>query len=198
MRVGIVVAASAALFLSACGSDDASPTESTAAGGSPEASAPADAATFTLTSSDFEGQGQLPETAKATAFGGQCEGDNISPALAWENAPEGTQSFAITMIDLSSSDFVHWQKINIPTSVTSVSTGGADALEGISGINGNGTFDYFGPCPPDDEHTYLFTIYALDTTIDLPEGFTIGFAKNAFEDHILGQATLAGLASPAK
>lgn len=191
----VAVALAVALTVSACSTTDSStdtPSSAPTAASSTQAPVP-----FVVTSTDFVDQGQLPETVKATAFGGQCEGENISPELTWTGAPEGTVSFAITMIDLSSSDFVHWQKVNIPASVTSVGTGEADSLEGISGINGNGTFEYFGPCPPSGEHTYLFTVYALDTMVDLQEGFTIGFARLAFEDHVLGQTTIAGLASPA-
>ncbi|MEM9936106.1 MAG: YbhB/YbcL family Raf kinase inhibitor-like protein, partial [Bacteroidota bacterium] len=50
------------------------------------------AQTFSLTSTDVGGQATLQEVFNG--FG--CEGENTSPQLSWEHAPEGTQSFAVT------------------------------------------------------------------------------------------------------
>ena len=60
----------------------------------------------------------------------------------------------------------------------------------------SGTYcGYDGPCPPfNDErvHGYHFTVYALDSELDLPEGFDISALRDAMKGHILGQASLVG------
>ena len=59
--------------------------------------APALADSFTLTSPDIaEGQ-QLSSDFVFQGFG--CEGGNVAPTLAWSGAPEGTESFAVTVYD---------------------------------------------------------------------------------------------------
>ncbi len=71
---------------------------------------------FTLKSKDLGGQGTLEQVFNG--FG--CTGENISPELNWQNIPEGTKSFAITMIDLNAFGpnipFDHWMLINLPSS----------------------------------------------------------------------------------
>ncbi|MEM1220453.1 MAG: YbhB/YbcL family Raf kinase inhibitor-like protein [Bacteroidota bacterium] len=69
--------------------------------------------TFTLTTPDLGGQATMKEVF--AGFG--CTGENISPALNWENAPEGTQSFAITMYDKDAptgSGWWHWLAFDLP------------------------------------------------------------------------------------
>src|SRR5471030_1217734 len=55
---------------------------------------------FTLSSPDFkDGEMWAQKFAgniKGNAF---CTGENISPALSWENVPEGTKSLALTLVD---------------------------------------------------------------------------------------------------
>ena len=53
-------------------------------------------AVFTLTSPDLE-SGTIANEYIFNSFG--CSGGNLSPALSWANAPEGTKSFAITVYD---------------------------------------------------------------------------------------------------
>lgn len=151
---------------------------------------------FVLTSPDFA-QGQpLPESAKATAFDGQCTGPNTSPALAWSGAPEATAAFAITLTDASAGNFVHWAKADIPADVTGIAVGAADAVAGVGGETGQTDGTYFGPCPPDGEHEYVFTVYALDAPLGLDPGFDFSELLMALPEHAIAQATLTGTASP--
>ena len=101
--------------------------------------------TFTLSSEDIGGQATLTE--EFNGFG--CVGENTSPQLTWENAPEGTQSFAVTMYDPDAptgSGWWHWVIFDIP----------ADVNELVSNA---------GPCPPEGHriHQYIITVYALKT-----------------------------------
>ena len=126
--------------------------------------------TFTLSSKDLGGEG----TKKLEFNGFGCSGDNKSPQLFWENAPEGTKSFAITMYDPDAptgSGFWHWVVFDIPANVhelvaeagnVSLNLAPKGAIQSVSdyGIKGFG-----GPCPPEGHgfHQYIITVHALKT-----------------------------------
>lgn len=101
-----------------------------------------------------------------------CQGDNISPDLYWENAPEGTKSFAVTMHDPDAptdSGFWHWAVFNLPESCTSLEEDAGNSDKDLlpagafMGRNDEGTKRYKGPCPPEGDftHKYIITVYAL-------------------------------------
>jgi len=123
---------------------------------------------FTLTSNDL--QGQLTNAQVFAGFG--CSGDNISPQLAWQNAPEGTKSFAITVYDPDAptgSGWWHWVMFNIPTNTNELkaNTGNLESdlapAGSIQSITSFGAIGFGGACPPegDKAHAYIFTVYAL-------------------------------------
>ena len=61
---------------------------------------PTAAAGFTLISATFKDGGIMPRrTSNKPPPNPNCVGDNISPQLSWNNAPEGTQSYAFTVVD---------------------------------------------------------------------------------------------------
>ncbi len=189
MRIGGVLPGIVALAFAATG----------CAGGDDAASLPLPAhaadASFFVASTDFDDGGVLPDSATANAFGGQCEGDNLNPEIRWTGAPEGTVAYAITLIDVSANDFVHWTKADIPATAGDVPAGGADALAGIGGHTGNSNGTYFGPCPPGANHQYVFTVYALDAMLGLDANFGIGDLEAAIRGHILAQGSITGLKS---
>jgi Raf kinase inhibitor-like YbhB/YbcL family protein len=126
---------------------------------------------------------------------GQCSGENYSPALAWSGAPSGVQSFAVSMVDPDAGNWVHWVQFNIPGTETALPSapGGPDL--GIKGMNSFRESGYGGPCPPSGTHKYIFTLYALDTLLALPQGATKAQLEAAMQGHILQQAGLTGLAN---
>ena len=70
---------------------------------------------FRLFSSDLTEGGVLPKEQVFNAMG--FDGGNTSPQLAWENPPEGTQSFVVTLYDPDAptgSGWWHWIVTNIP------------------------------------------------------------------------------------
>lgn len=147
---------------------------------------------FKLYSPIIEDGATLENAQVANVFG--CSGDNLSPELRWENAPEGTKSFALTVYDPDAptgSGFWHWMVINIPVSESGLAPdagnisvnklpAGARQLRSDYGFYGFG-----GACPPegDKPHRYQFTVFALNTDkLDLPEDVTTavgGFMINA-------------------
>jgi Raf kinase inhibitor-like YbhB/YbcL family protein len=121
-----------------------------------------------------------------------CEGDDVSPPLAFDAVPQGTVSLALIMDDPDAPNgtWDHWVRFNIP--ITSMRLGEAAQQEGMGGANSWGKTTYGGPCPPTGEHRYLFKLYALDTVLSLSEGASKGEVLAAMEGHVLESATLMG------
>jgi Raf kinase inhibitor-like YbhB/YbcL family protein len=152
-------------------------------------SGPAQAADFALSSPDLTDGGKLEDEQVANTFG--CAGGNISPALSWSNAPEGTKSFVVSLYDPDAptgSGFWHWVMFDIPADVTSLPAGitpeaGAPRAA-IQSRADAGYAGFLGACPPEGQtHRYVFTVTALDTdTLGLDSaasGAMIGFMTGA-------------------
>ena len=125
---------------------------------------------FTLTSNDLGGTFEKEQIMNN--FG--CSGNNISPHLKWENAPEGTRSFAVTIHDPDAptdSGFWHWAVFNIPANVNELKPGAGNPEKKLlpegafMGRADTGNYAYDGPCPPKGDfiHKYIVTVYALKT-----------------------------------
>ena len=142
-----------------------------------------------LTSPAFTENGMIP--AKYT-----CDGQDISPALAWAGLPAGTKSLALICDDPDApvGTWVHWVLFNIaPTSVQLEENVKAEkeAKNGMrQGSNGWSKIGYGGPCPPSGTHRYYFKLYALDSTLDLKPGATKAELLQAMKGHILAEAQL--------
>ena len=126
------------------------------------------AQTFTLKSADLGGQ--FTNQFIANTFG--CSGGNKSPQLEWQNAPAGTQSFAVTMYDPQAptgSGWWHWVIFDIPANVHELKQGAGSPSAGIApagsiqGLTDALVTGYSGPCPPENDavHSYVITVYAL-------------------------------------
>lgn len=121
------------------------------------------------------------------------EGENVSPPLEWSGAPEGTRGYALVCHDPDAPfivpgqyGFVHWVLYNIPASVTSIPEGGgSEFTEGSADI---GEDTYGGPMPPPDHgpHRYFFTLFALDSELDLPPGLSMTALLERIAPHALG------------
>ena len=146
---------------------------------------------FELTSSAFA-QGE-PVPVKYS-----CDGEDISPPLAWGEPPEGTQSFVLIMDDPDApgGTWDHWIIFNIPAN-----TYGLEEALPVTGLNPGlisvaknswGRNDYGGPCPPGGTHRYFFKLYALDTILSLDESASKRKVLAAMEGHILAEAELMG------
>jgi len=59
----------------------------------------------------------------------------------------------------------------------------------VQGMNSSGAAGY-AAAPPDKTHTYVITVYALDTALDLQAGFSQTELTNAMEGHILALGEL--------
>lgn len=119
-------------------------------------------AEFSVTSTDVA-DGQPLKADQVAAEG------NISPALTWEGAPEGTQSFVVTCFDPDAptpSGFWHWVLVDLPGDCTSLPTGAATGdLPGnaFHCRNDGGEKGFMGAAPPegDQVHRYYFVVHAV-------------------------------------
>jgi Raf kinase inhibitor-like YbhB/YbcL family protein len=143
---------------------------------------------LTLTSTSFR-DGQFPASFT-------CNGANTSPALHWSAPPAGTQSFALILNDRDAPrhSFVHWVLFDMPAARRDL-TVAVPALEqladgSLQGRNDFGEIGYGGPCPPGHaRHRYVFTVFALDTKLNLPAGASRNDVENAMEGHVLARGT---------
>lgn len=151
-------------------------------------------AQLTVSSASFSDGGSIP--AKYT-----CDGSNISPELEWTSARATTQSILIFVDDPDAPfAFVHWIAFNLPASLRELPEGAsphAALPPGTKeGENGFGSTGYGGPCPPGTKpHHYIFRVYALDTSLNLPEGANKSDLTAAIKGHVLAEGKLVGLYS---
>jgi len=146
---------------------------------------------FTLTSPDIASGQKVKPAQVFNEFG--CTGQNISPALAWQNPPAGTRGFAVMVHDPDAptgSGWWHWIVYNIPANVSSLPADAGNPAKGlmpkgaVQGRNDYGVHAYGGPCPPPGPaHRYFFRVHALKVDrIDAPveaSAALVGFNVNA-------------------
>jgi Raf kinase inhibitor-like YbhB/YbcL family protein len=143
-----------------------------------------------LTSKAFQQGGKIP--SKYT-----CDGENVNPPLAISDLPSGSKSLALIMEDpdvpknlRADGMWDHWIVFNIPPTVSEIKEN--QEPKGVHGQGTGGNTEYYGPCPPDREHRYFISLYALDTLLDLPEKASKHQVLQAMEGHILAQTELMG------
>lgn len=144
----------ASLFIFGCTTGDESPETS-------------DDGTFTLVSEAVV-DGLLLEAYQCES---KIDGSENSLPLSWSNAPEGTESFAVTMVHYPNADdlstpncyLVLW---GIEAGVTEIAYGEGDDGPWYMGANKDGTgISYTSPCSPSTgSHEYTITISALSET----------------------------------
>lgn len=124
---------------------------------------------------------------------------NQRPVLVVSDIPDNSKSLAIIMDDPDAmaavgKTWVHWTVWNIEFDSTKIdSTLSANSIEGMTDFDSVG---YGGPAPPDSEHVYVFTLYALDSSLDLRGGATRKELDSAMKNHIIDTATLRGRYAP--
>ena len=144
-----------------------------------------------LLSPAFETEGKIP--VEYTRFA-----DNLSPALEWNNVPEGTLSFALVchdpdagLVSANNIGVVHWVLYNIPGSVTGLPKGVAEYTKGLHSHNKEG---YIGPLPPEGHgiHHYFFVLMALNKEPNLEAGLNMWQLLERIAPHVIGTSRLVG------
>jgi Raf kinase inhibitor-like YbhB/YbcL family protein len=154
---------------------------------------------MTLTSTAWPDGGAIP--AKYSQAGG-----DVSPPLAWSNAPEPTTSFVLIVHDLDAAtmpgtdDMLHWLVWNIPGSARALPEHvpqGSSLPDGSRQTSATGP-NYRAPAAPatGPAHHYVFELFALDTTIDVPAtgapAQTRAAVVQAMAGHVRGKGVYVG------
>jgi Raf kinase inhibitor-like YbhB/YbcL family protein len=124
-----------------------------------------------------------------------CDGEDISPSLAWGDPPDGTQTLVLIMDDPDApgGTWDHWIVFNIPAELRELPEAmSVGEVAATFGKNSGGRGDYGGPCPPGGTHRYFFKLYAVDTSLSLDENANKGQVLAAMEGHILAETELMG------
>ena len=150
---------------------------------------------MTIRSSAYTDGGEIP--ARHT-----CEGEDVSPDLAWSGAPEGTRSFVLILDDPDAPDprapqrtWVHWLLYDLPASAQGLPAAASprDLPEGTRhGVNDWKRTGYGGPCPPIGRHRYFAKLYALDALLGDLDTPTKSELERAMQGHVLAEARLMG------
>jgi Raf kinase inhibitor-like YbhB/YbcL family protein len=146
-----------------------------------------------ISSPAFEANREIP--SKFT-----CEGQDVSPPLAWDGVPDETQSFALIMDDPDAPDpaaprrtWVHWVLVDLPANARSLPEAVRALPPGtVEGVNDWQRTGYGGPCPPVGRHRYFFKLYALDAVLGDLAAVAKGDVERAMEGHVLAKAELVG------
>ena len=138
---------------------------------------------FSITCSDFDEGAEIPKK-----FGYKFE--NEEPNISFNRPPSSTTTLALIMDDPDAMGAVgkvwlHWLQYHNLTE--------SSPVEGKTDF---GEIGYGGPAPPDGRHTYIFKAYALDTELELKEGFSKHELEDAMKGHILAEAKLTGTFAP--
>lgn len=156
---------------------------------------PHSASAFSLTSSAFAAGQSIPSLHT-------CEGDDVSPPLAWTAPPPGTKSVALIVDDPDAPDpaaprmvFAHWVLYNLPPGAGALPQGVKPS--GLPQGTQQGTNDfrrtgYGGPCPPIGRHRYFFKLFALDAVLPDLGSATKAQLEKAMKGHVLATAELIG------
>lgn len=158
---------------------------------------------FTLSSPDISHGKTLSANQVFNGFG--CTGNNISPALSWEGAPEETKSFAITAYDPDAptgSGWWHWVVFNIDDKVNHIVKNAGDPTaqlapkHSVQGRTDFGTYGFGGACPPPGhgKHRYQFTLHALNIdALNLPADSSAALVGYMINQHRIAKTTIEAI-----
>lgn len=135
------------------------------------------------------------------------EGTDVSPPLAWSGVPAGTEELVLICDDPdapSPQPWVHWVIYKIPADAAGLPEGVAPeprpavpvgVLQGKNSWPTGRTIGYRGPMPPPGHgtHHYHFTLYALNTKLDVPPGLSKSDLLRQIEGKVLATGRLTGV-----
>mgnify|MGYP001491939571 CR=1 FL=1 len=151
--------------------------------------------------------GLLPDKyGKYSAASDMVDGKPLrSFPIKIEDAPSATKSFALIFIDYDAVPvggfmWIHWLAANIPANTTEIPENNSQELK-IPMVQGKNSTagplvgnrnpvsnqHYNGPQPPDKTHDYELKFYALDSKLDIDDGFWLNELRRKIAGHILDE-----------
>jgi len=126
-----------------------------------------------------------------------CHGEKLNPPLNWSGAPEGTKSLALIVDDSSApiTPTIYWLVFDINPGATDIQEG-ALPTGARQALNSAGTAAYDAPCPRGRPHSYRFTVYALNTTLKLPNGAPLQAVWTAIAAATIGRGRIVVTGNP--
>lgn len=123
-----------------------------------------------------------------------CDGSGYNPPITFSQVPKEAVSLVLFIEDPDApgGTFTHWVLFNMPASTIQILENEVPP-EAKEGLNSTGKIGYIPPCPPADIHRYIFTLYALDSMLDAPEGSSKAKLMELMNNHILEESQIVGL-----
>lgn len=114
-----------------------------------------------------------------------------------KDAPKGTVSYAVILDDKDSVPvcgfvWVHWLVANLKKETVVANESVSDTADFVQGNNSWNEPLYGGMAPPDKDHVYDLTVYALDRELSLQNGFSLEQLQKEMKGHILEKYCLQG------
>ena len=156
---------------------------------------------------NFSNHNIIPDAHAKLAHEDDCILGNPIKSFPFEleNIPASTKTLAWTLIDYDAVPvcgfpWIHWSVANVPTTGNSLAiSSGFSRNKDYQQIRGKNSFvtglladdfssienHYVGPTPPDQDHIYTLTVYALDSQLDLSEGFYLNELLKKMDGHVL-------------
>ncbi|MBD5129766.1 MAG: YbhB/YbcL family Raf kinase inhibitor-like protein [Ruminococcaceae bacterium] len=132
----------------------------------------------------------------------------VSFPIKLDDIPKNAKTLAIVFVDFDSIPvcgfaWIHWTAANIPADISEIHENASQdgAFGMVQGANSCAspfvgekdervTKRYIGPCPPDKDHMYKLTVYALDGELDVKEGFFLNELLEKMNGHIIEKVSL--------
>ena len=121
--------------------------------------------------------------------------------------PENCQTLAWTFLDYDAVlvcgfPYIHWLVANVNRETTEFEADFSrfdnHHIEGKNSLTSKFLSDdvkiidqqYIGPKPPDKDHKYILTVYALDQELQLENGFYLNELYQQIKNHVVDQASI--------
>jgi Raf kinase inhibitor-like YbhB/YbcL family protein len=126
-----------------------------------------------------------------------CHGAGLSPPLHWSGAPAGTKSLALVVDDADApyTPYIYWIVFDINPSTTEIQAGQLPS-GAREALNSAGHTAYDPPCPRNQDHSYRFTVYALQSAVPRPNGTDLKTAWLAISREAIAHGRLTVTAKP--
>ena len=130
----------------------------------------ANSSVFSINVPDLPEYGFHVKNVLSANYGFGCNGENLSPAISWANAPKETKSFVVTIYDKDAPTgigWMHWVVANIPANTTALPEGikadGTNLPQGALQTRTDfGVPGFGGACPPEGQkHRYEIKVTAV-------------------------------------